>query len=47
LVPKVYRKALSARFHRLAAKNGVNVDHSLRDESPQTLKAPVQGQLAL
>src|SRR6185436_14384987 len=47
-VPKTYRKALSARFHRLAAKNGINVDHSLRDEAPDSaLKTPQQGQLAL
>ena len=47
-VPETYRKALSARFHRLAAKHGIMVDHSLRDEAPNAiLRTPAREQLAL
>ena len=46
-VPKTYKKALSARFHALAEKHHLRVDHSMRDEAPASLRPSAPDQLAL
>lgn len=45
-VPKDYKKALSARFRRLAESHGLRVDYSLRDEAPSHLRAAAPEQMA-